>query len=173
MITEIDKRCIVLKELKPGDEQDLVKYASHPDVARFLRDSFPYPYTLRDAQRWIHYVNHIAKGYFRAIELNNEVVGCIGVELQADVFCKSAELGYWIGQRFWRKGIMTHVVKKTIEHAFFNMDIVRLYANVFEGNIGSVKVLEKAGFVQEAVLKDAVYKNGVYLDQLIFTIVRR
>lgn len=68
---------------------------------------------------------------------------------------------------------MTHVVKKTIEYAFFHMDIVRLYANVFEGNIGSVKVLEKTGFVQEAVLKDAVYKDGAYLDQLIFTIVRR
>lgn len=76
MITGIDKSCIVLKKLKFGDERDLVKYASDSDVVYFLRNSFPYPYTLRDAHRSIYYVNHIAKGYFRAIELNNEVVGC-------------------------------------------------------------------------------------------------
>ncbi len=173
MITEIDKSCIVLRKLEPRDEKDLVKYASNPDVVRYLRNSFPYPYTHKDAHDWIHFASRFTKGYFMAIELNEEVIGCVGVEQQDDVFCKSAELGYWIGQNFWRKGIMTYVVKKTIEYAFLHMDIVRLYANVFEGNIGSVKVLEKAGFVQEAVLKKAVYKNGIYLDQLIFAIVKK
>ncbi|WP_321322372.1 GNAT family protein [Labilibaculum sp.] len=173
MTAEIDKSCVFLRKWKFGDEEDLVKYANDLDVSRFLKDSFPYPYTLRDAQRWIHFVNHGAKGYFMAIEVNKEVVGCVGVEQQEDVFCKSAELGYWIGQKYWNKGIMTQVVKETVNYAFLNMDIVRLYANVFEGNIGSVKVLEKAGFVQEAVLKSAVYKKGNYLDQLIFAIVRR
>ncbi len=173
MITEIDSRCIVVRKFEAGDEEDLIKNATDTAVVRFLKNSFPYPYTLRDAHNWIQFVNCASKGYFRAIEVNKEVVGCIGVEQQEDVFCKSAEMGYWIGQKYWRKGIMTHVVKKTIENAFFQLDIVRLYANVFEGNIGSIKVLEKAGFVKEAVLKDAVYKNGVYLDQLIFSIIRR
>ncbi|MDQ1771853.1 GNAT family N-acetyltransferase [Labilibaculum sp. A4] len=173
MAAEIDKGCILLRKWKFGDEEDLVKSASDLDVSRFLKNSFPYPYTHKDAHRWIHFVNHVAKGYFMAIEVNKEVVGCIGVEQQEDVFCKSAELGYWIGQKYWNRGIMTHVVKETVDHAFLHMNIVRLYANVFEGNIGSVKVLEKAGFVQEAVLKNAVYKNGNYLDQLIFAIIRR
>ena len=88
MITGIDKNCIVLRKLKPEDEQDFVKYESDPDVVRLLKESFSLSLTLRDAHRWIYCVNRIAKGYFRAIELNNEVVGCVGVELQEDVFCK-------------------------------------------------------------------------------------
>ena len=172
MITKTDEICIQLRKWKTGDEKDLVKHASDLDVVRFLKNSFPYPYTHSDARRWIYFANNLVNGCFRAIEVNGEVVGCVGIEMQEDVFCKSAELGYWIGREYWNKGIMTSVVKEMVEYAFSEMGIIRLYANVFDGNIGSVKVLEKAGFVHEARLKKAVYKNDEFLDQLIFAIIK-
>ena len=172
MHSKVEKICIQIRKWKPGDENDLVRHASDPAVVKFLKNSFPYPYTKSDARRWIYFANNIVKGYFRAIELNGEVVGCIGVEKQEDVYCKSAELGYWIGQAHWNKGIMTHVVKEAVEYAFAKMGIVRLYAHVFDGNIASVRVLEKAGFLFEATLKKAVYKDGEYKDQHVFSIVR-
>ena len=172
MLPKVEKQNIVLRKWRSGDEDAIVKHANNYEVVKYLKDSFPYPYTHADAQRWVYFASHQASAHFLAIEVENEVVGCVGIEKQQDVYRKSAELGYWIGQEYWNRGIMTHVVSEMVEYAFSKFDIVRLYAHVFEGNIGSVRVLEKAGFVQEAIQRKAVCKEGRFLDQFVYAIVR-
>jgi RimJ/RimL family protein N-acetyltransferase len=163
---------ILLRKWQKGDEDAIVKHANNKEIAKFLKDSFPTPYTHFDAYRWIKFANHQSSGNHMAIVVEDEVVGCIGLEVQEDVYRKSAELGYWLSEDFWNRGIMTHVVKNMIEMAFANLPIVRLYAYVFEGNTASMRVLEKAGFELECIQKKAVYKDQKLLDQYVYAIVR-
>lgn len=163
---------VVLRKWQRGDEDCLVKHADNIEVAKFLKDNFPTPYTFADALQWVKFANRNINSYNLAITLNNEVIGAIGVEKQQDVYRKSAELGYWLSEEYWNKGIMTNVVKEMVELAFQNFNIVRLYAYVFSENQASAAVLEKAGFQLESVQKAAIYKNGKIMDQMIYTIVR-
>ncbi|WP_421919923.1 GNAT family N-acetyltransferase [Marinifilum sp.] len=117
---------IVLRKWQKSDEDSLVKYADNSAVARFLKDSFPKPYTYTDAVHWIYFANRNIDSYNLAITLKDVVIGAIGVESQKDVYRKSAELGYWLGEEYWNKGIMTNVVKEMVELAFQNIPIVRL-----------------------------------------------
>ena len=105
-----------------------------------------------------------------AIEVNGEASGGIGVHPQEDVYCRNAELGYWLAEPYWGKGIVTQAVKQIIEIGFKNFDITRIYARPYGPNLASQKVLEKAGMKKEAVLKNAFFKNGEYLDEVIYSI---
>ena len=163
---------VVLRKWQRGDEDCLVKHADNIEVAKFLKDSFATPYTYSDALQWIKFANRNIDSYNLAITLNDEVIGAIGVEKQQDVYRKSAELGYWLGEEYWNKGIMTNVVKEMIDLAFQNFNIVRLFAYVFSENQASAAVLEKAGFQLESIQKAAIYKNGKFMDQMIYTIIR-
>ncbi|NOU58948.1 GNAT family N-acetyltransferase [Marinifilum caeruleilacunae] len=163
---------VILRKWQKGDEDSLVRHADNMAVAKFLKDSFPKPYTYSDAVQWIRFANRSIDSYNLAITLNDKVIGAIGVEKQQDVYRKSAELGYWLGEEYWNKGIMTNVVKEMVELAFQNFSIVRLYAYVFSGNKASSVVLEKAGFELESIQKSAIYKNGQFMDQMVYTIVR-
>ncbi|MDQ2177208.1 GNAT family N-acetyltransferase [Marinifilum sp. D714] len=169
---KVEKQNVVLRKWQKGDEKSLVKYADNASVAKFLKDSFPKPYTYSDAVTWVRFANRTIDSYNLAITLNEEVIGAIGVERQKDVYKKSAELGYWLGEEFWNRGIMTNVVKEMVELAFQNFPIVRLYAYVFSGNKASSIVLEKAGFELESIQKSAIYKNGQFMDQMVYVIVR-
>ncbi|WP_209319720.1 GNAT family N-acetyltransferase [Ancylomarina longa] len=168
----MDKQKFILRKWKSGDAQAIVKHANNKNIAKFLRDSFPSPYTFVDASHWIQYANCGVNGVQLAIVVNEEVIGCVGVEIKDDVYRKSAELGYWLGEDYWNKGIMTKAVKQMVEYAFLNLNIVRLFAYVFEGNNASCRVLEKAGFILESIQKMAIYKNGKLKDQLIYAMVR-
>jgi len=168
----VETQTVILREWKSGDAQAIVMHANNKNIARFLRDSFPSPYTLVDAVHWIQYANRGVNGAQLAIVVDDEVLGSIGVEIKEDVYRKSAELGYWLGQKYWNKGIMTLAVKQMVEYAFSNLNIVRLFAYVFEDNLASCRVLEKAGFGLESVQKLAIYKHGELKDQFIYTIVR-
>jgi RimJ/RimL family protein N-acetyltransferase len=163
---------VMLRKWQKGDEDSLVKHADNDAVAKFLKDSFPKPYTYSDAVQWVRFANRTIESYNLAITLDGKVIGAIGVEKQPDVYRKSAELGYWLGEEYWNKGIMTKVVKEMVELAFQNFSIVRLYAYVFSGNKASSVVLAKAGFELESIQKAAIYKNGQILDQLVYAIVR-
>lgn len=107
-----------------------------------------------------------------AICINNEAIGGIGVHPQQDIHEKCIEMGYWLAEPFWGKGIMSNAVKEMIDYTFKNFDVIRLYARPFSSNIGSQKVLEKSGFTHEATLKKSIYKNGIYLDELIYSVVK-
>ena len=162
---------ISLRAWATSDIDNLLKYANNPNIAKNMTNAFPHPYTQEAGEAFIAMSNSKKPVSIFAICLNNEAIGGIGVHPQQDIHEKCAELGYWLAEPFWGKGITSKVVLKMIDFAFLNFDIIRLYARPFSSNIGSQKVLEKCGFKLEARLKKSIYKNGVYLDELIYSIV--
>ena len=137
-----------------------------------LRDRFPYPYTDRDARNWLDcIVGHQPETNF-AISVAGEAVGGIGFILQPDVARRSVEIGYWLGEKFWGRGIATEAVVAVTDHAFANHDLCRVYAHVFEWNRASARVLEKAGYELEGRMRKSVTKDGQTIDQLMYAVVR-
>lgn len=163
-----------LRKWQKEDVKDVFRYADNPRIAENLRNLFPYPYTMQDAEGYVYSCaeNTEERQICRAIEVNHEVVGSIGIFLGSDVYEKSAELGYWLAEPFWGKGIMTAAVKQACEGAFEKFDIVRIFAEPYGYNQGSRKVLEKAGFTLEGIMKQGVYKNGKVHDYCMYALLR-
>ena len=228
--TRIRTPTCLLRPWRPEDAPALAKYADNPRIAATLRDSFPSPYTMEDATRFIAYAVWVTTGAMSgplpgfpffpspgvssgpsktsssdppgpssesslpssplayppsspgspggsscrtptdlllAIEVDGVAAGGIAVTLLDDVYHRTAEVGYWLGEPFWGRGIMTDAVSAIVPVAFERFPIVRLQAGVFANNPASMRVLAKCGFVREAVLKDAITKNGVLLDEVM------
>ncbi len=157
-----------LRRWQKGDEASLAKYANNYHIWRNVRDAFPHPYTFDDAHHWISMCEAEKQPTVFAIEINGEAVGGVGIVPQKDVFRKNAEIGYWLGEPFWGKGIVTEAVKEISEYAFKHFDIHRLYAGVFEYNPASMRVLEKAGFHFEAILYQSVCKENKLWNEHIY-----
>lgn len=151
-----------------NDVDSLAEHANDPDIARYLRDRFPHPYTKENARQWIAFCRNTKPSTNFAISVDGVAVGSIGVMLQTDVSRRGAEVGYWLGKKYWGRGIVSEALKEFSDWCFRNFDLVRLYANAFEGNAGSTRVLEKAGFTFEAVLRKAAFKNGKVLDEMLY-----
>jgi ribosomal-protein-alanine N-acetyltransferase len=149
----------------------LQQLANNPSIARNLRDVFPHPYTIADARFFLELVEHNKVGHVFAIYDRETFVGVGSIVPQADVYRHSAEIGYWLGEPFWNKGYATETVKLLTQYAFEQLNLVRVYAGVFAGNIASMKVLEKAGYQLEAVLQSSVTKYGKLLDQHLYSIL--
>lgn len=158
-----------LRGWKISDAESLVSHANNYNVARWLTNQFPYPYDEKAAEWYINSVlnDHPQKVF--AIAIDDEAVGSIGIFPQSDVHEKSAEIGYWLSEKYWGNGIMPKAIAEIVDYGFKTFDIVRIYARPFSTNKGSQRVLEKAGFGLEARLKKALYKNGEYLDELIYS----
>jgi RimJ/RimL family protein N-acetyltransferase len=155
-----------------ADRDAIVRHANNRKVSINLRDRFPYPYTARDARDWLDaIVDHKPETNF-AIDVAGEAVGGIGFTPQSDVARRSAEIGYWLGEQFWGRGIATEALVAVTEYAFANFDLCRLYAHVFDWNAASARVLEKAGYVFEGRLRKSVTKDGQTIDQLLYAIIR-
>ncbi|MFY9555490.1 MAG: GNAT family N-acetyltransferase [Blastocatellia bacterium] len=161
-----------LRPWKPGDEESLVQHANSRKVWRNLRDSFPHPYTLTDARRWIELDNPTIPVTNFAIIIDGAAVGGVGLLLKGDVFRRSAEIGYWLGEEFWGRGIVSEAVRAVTDYAFATFDLCRVYAGVFEWNTASMRVLEKSGYVFECRMKKSVTKDGETVDELIYAVVR-
>jgi ribosomal-protein-alanine N-acetyltransferase len=155
-----------------GDEESLVLHANNRLVWRNLRDAFPHPYTIADARQWIQIANPSPPITNFAIIVEGAAVGGIGVVLKDDVFRRSAEIGYWLGEEFWGRGIVTEAVREVTEYAFTTFDLCRIYAGVFEWNPASMRVLEKAGYEFECRMRKSVTKDGETVDELIYAVVR-
>lgn len=154
------------------DEGDLVKHANNKKIAINLRDGFPNPYSLSDARSWIKMVMENKKDVIYAIEVNGEACGGIGLHAGVDVYRFNAEIGYWLSEQHWGKGIVTESVQLMVKLGFENYSWTRMYAGIFSSNLASMKVLEKCGFNQEAAFKKSVKKQGVYLDEYIFSLLK-
>ena len=150
------------------DLQSLVKYANNYNIAKNLTDKFPYPYTIENGRLFIDSATKNSPPNILAIDINNEAVGGIGIHPQSDIHCKNAELGYWLAEPFWGNGIITKAIIQMVEYGFTNWDINRIFARPFETNIASQRVLEKAGFILEGRFKKTLFKNGEYLDELVY-----
>lgn len=163
----------VLREWKTEDADSVAKYANNPKIAGNLRDGFPSPYTPEDARLFVADCLRGQKGMIMlAIEIGGEAAGSIGVFRQDNVYRKSAELGYWLGEPFWGKGVMSAAVSEMCALAFGAWDIVRIFAEPFAGNAASRGVLEKAGFALEGILKRSVFKNGSITDSCIYAVTK-
>ena len=161
-----------LRPWKPGDEESLVRHANNRVIWRNLRDAFPHPYTLANAQHWIRSANPATPVTNFAIVVDGTAVGGIGLVLKDDVFRRSAEIGYWLGEEYWGRGIVTEAVRAVTDYAFAAFDLCRVYAGVFEWNPASMRVLEKAGYEYECRMRKSVFKDGEIIDELIYAIVR-
>ena len=161
-----------LRSYRKDDAESLSRSANNPLIARNMRDSFPYPYTLSDAHGWIEYSLQQSPQADFAIASETEIVGGIGLKLQDDVNRRSAEIGYWIAESFWGRGIATAALQALTEYAFAEFDLVRIYAHVFEWNPASCRVLEKVGYVREGRLRKSVFKDGQIIDELLYARIR-
>lgn len=160
----------ILRKWMMSDAPSLALYANNRNIAQNLRDVFPYPYTLKDAQEFITEAlqSDISKNLLRAIEVNGKAVGSIGVFVKDDIYSKTAEIGYWLGEPFWGNGIVSRAIEEMSHTAFEQLDIVRLYAEPFAINHGSRRALEKAGYQLEGILSKNIFKLGEVLDSCIY-----
>ena len=161
-----------VRSLSLADVDSITKYANNRNVWRNLRDLFPHPYHRDDALKFISTIAAQEPESAFAIANNTEAIGVIGFQLLADVLRRSAEIGYWLGEPFWGRGIATQALVVVCARAFEQHDIVRLTAPVFAWNPASARVLEKAGFAREGVLRNAVYKDGQITDMLVYAKLR-
>lgn len=159
---------IVIRQWKNEDLQELVSQANNVNVWNNLRNYFPHPYTEEHGKAWLEKVVDALPAINMAIEADGKLAGGIGLILNGDVYIKSAEIGYWLGEQYWGKGIATEAVRQMTEYAFYYFDLVRLYAEVFETNKASMRVLEKNGYYLEGVRRKAVFKNNVLMDDYIW-----
>lgn len=168
IIINLDVNQFFLRNWSLNDAPSLAKYANNKKIWLSMRDEFPYPFLERDAVEFIKKFNSTNDSLYLAIANEFEAMGNIGVYFNNDVRRKSAVLSYWIGEPFWGCGIATNAIKKYCDYIFFNFDVIRIYAKLFENNIGSKRALEKAGFINEGYFRNAIIKEGKMLDQYLY-----
>lgn len=159
-----------LRPFTMNDLDSLVKYANNPKIAANMTDAFPHPYSKEVGERFIAMAMSHIPLRIRAIEINGEACGGIGIHPGEDVHRKNAEMGYWLAEPYWGKGIITEAIKQSVEYGFKTFDIVRIFARPYGFNLASQRVLEKAGLKKEAVLKNTLFKNGQFTDEVIYSI---
>jgi len=153
-----------------NDLGSLVQYANNYNIARFMTDSFPHPYAEENGRNFIAFATKDNPVRIFAIDIDGRASGGIGLHPQSDIQRRNAELGYWLAEPFWGKGIITEAVKQIVDFGFKNLDIDRIFARPFGTNTVSQKVLGKAGFTLEAKLEKTLFKNGEHLDELIYAV---
>ena len=161
--------------LRPLNEQDatvIASLANNPKIAANLRDIFPSPYTFQDAVQFISLAQHGILGFCRAICYGGQFTGVISLTPQSDIYRHSAEIGYWLGEPFWNRGIMSAAIELICTHAFNQLGITRIFAGVFDGNEASKAVLVKNGFMLEGKKTKGVLKNNRLLDEYFLALVK-
>jgi len=164
---------VVLRPWSVKDADRLAVIANNKNIADNLRDGLPHPYSVSDAHNWLNTV--IPVNYpprFFAIISDKYIVGSIGIVTKDDIYRKNVEIGYFLDEEYWGRGIMTKAVKAATAYAFSSFDIVRVYAEPFADNPGSRRALEKAGFICEAVFRNNVIKNGIVKDSCIYSVLK-
>ncbi|MFO0548567.1 MAG: GNAT family protein [Polyangiaceae bacterium] len=162
----------VLRPFEPEDAPRLAALADDERVWINVRDSFPRPYTQEDARGFIAYALSADPTTQLAIDVGGVVAGCIGADGRDDVERRTVELGYWLGQPYWGRGIATAAVRAFVPWIWETLDVLRIEACVFSFNPASARVLEKSGFTLEGRLKHAVFKSGIVADRLVYGLVR-
>jgi ribosomal-protein-alanine N-acetyltransferase len=160
----------ILRPWKLSDAESIVPLANNKKIAGNLRDTFPYPYTLDDAHIFITKSLQLnkRKQLNQAIVVDESPVGSISLLSQDDVSCRSGELGFWLGEPYWGKGIMVSAIKQICDKGFKDFDMLRIYARPFEKNHAARKTLENAGFELEGIFKKSIFKNGEILDSCMY-----
>jgi len=159
---------VIIRPLKEVDAIRMVELANNINICENLRDGFPHPYTLEDAEVFISKFKDQTEAKIFGVEYRGEYVGNIGLVQESDVYRKSAELGYFIGEPYWNKGIATKAINLVCEFGFNNLDIVRIHCGIYEYNKASQRVLEKCGFEKEGVFEKAIFKKDKLWNEVRF-----
>jgi [ribosomal protein S5]-alanine N-acetyltransferase len=161
-----------IRPWRESDAESLQRHANNRLVSMHLRDRFPFPYGLEQARSFLAWITKQSSPTAWAIEIGGEAAGGIGIEMHSDVERVSAEIGYWLGESAWGRGVATQAVTAVTAEAFRQFEITRLYAVPFADHAASVRVLEKAGYVREGHLRQSAIKEGKIRDQLLFAAYR-
>ena len=163
-----------IRKWELSDAKDLAAALSNKKVQDNLRDGLPYPYTEQDGKEFISAMLSADENetFAFAIMVDDKVVGSIGIFRQGNIHSQTAELGYYIAEEYWGKGIMTEAVKQICEYVFAKSDIIRIYAEPFAYNIASCRVLEKVGFQSEGTLRSNAVKNGRVIDMEMYSLLK-
>ena len=161
---------VSLRPFSMNDLDELAKYANNRNISNFLMDAFPNPYSKQDGIDFIEKILKFEPARNFVIDFEGQFSGGIGIHPQEDIFKLNAELGYYVAEPFWGKGIATEAVKQMIIYGFENFDINRIFARPFGNNPASKRVLEKAGMSLEATFEKTIIKNDELLDELIYAI---
>ena len=164
-MTEFRQEKLVLREFRDSDSLRLAELCNNKKIHDNLRDLIPFPYSEKDAEYFINSCRNENPKVSLAVEYDGELTGVIGLAIQTDIYRLSAEIGYWIGEPFWGKGIATRAVELMVEYGFSQLGLIRIYSGVFDYNIASQRVMQKAGFQLEGIFKNSVYKNGTIHDE--------
>ncbi len=156
---------IKIRPLELSDTSEIAILANNKNVWDNLRDYIPFPYSEDDAEFFINLSKNDDPTQNFGIEYHGKICGVIGLVIQKDVYKKSAEIGYWIGESYWGKGIATKAVELITAYGFSKLNLVRIYSGVFEFNVASMKVLEKNEYIKEGIFKKAIFKNGKIYDE--------
>jgi RimJ/RimL family protein N-acetyltransferase len=154
------------------DAESIVRHANDHEVWRYLRDRFPHPYTLQDAEAWLSLQSRVSPPLDFAISLDGEAIGGIGLVPGTDVERISAEVGYWLGRAARGRGLATRALRSITAYAFDSLGLLRVFATPFEFNTSSVRVLERAGYTREGLLRDAAIKEGRITSYLLYAMTR-
>ena len=168
---EIEGTGYRLRPFRSDDAPSVARYANNHKIWINLTDRFPHPYALEDAERWLGSQAESPEINF-AIEVEGEAVGAIGLTPQGDLHVKVAEIGYWLGEPFWGRGLVTDAVQRLSAWAFAHRDFERIFAGVLDWNPASARVLEKAGYTLEARQPRNIYKDGKVVDSLCYVRLR-
>lgn len=163
-----------IRSWRMEDAGNLAEALSNKKILDNLRDGLPYPYTVDDAKDFIKAMLGADKNttYAFAITVEDKAIGSIGVFRKGNIHYRTAEMGYYIAEEYWGQGIGTSAVKQVCNYIFENTDIIRIFAEPFSYNIGSCRVLEKSGFMNEGTLRKNAVKNGVILDMKLYSIIK-
>ncbi|WP_409015820.1 GNAT family N-acetyltransferase [Anaerostipes caccae] len=163
-----------IRKWKLSDAEDLAAALSNTKIQNNLRDGLPYPYTEKDGTEYITDMLSADEDqtFAFAVTADSKVVGSIGVFRQENIHRQTGELGYYIAEEYWGKGIMTEAVKQICTYVFDKSDMIRIYAEPFAYNAASCRVLEKAGFQYEGTLRNNVVKNGKVIDMRMYSLLK-
>ena len=163
-----------IRKWELSDAKDLAVALSNKKVQDNLRDGLPYPYTEQDGKEFISAMLSADENetFAFAIMVDDKVVGSIGIFRQGNIHSQTAELGYYIAEEYWGKGIMTEAVKQICAYVFAKSDIIRIYAEPFAYNIASCRVLEKVGFQYEGTLRSNAVKNGKVIYMKMYSLIK-
>lgn len=168
----IRRKGYLIRSWQPDDEASLAAELNNIAIWNNIRDAVPYPYTLDDAREYIASTRQKPYPQDFAIEIDGKAVGGIGFVPQTDVERFNAEIGYWIGETYWNRGILSDAVGVLADYIFRHTALVRLYAHIYEHNRASMRVLGKAGFRKVGVMQQAAFKNDRFIDIHVYELLK-
>ena len=163
---------ITLQKIRALDISTIVQLANEPEISKYLRDAFPHPYTLSDGQSFYEWVQKQNPTENLPMHKGADQVGIIGAHPHPDIHRYTAELGYWIGKKYWNQGIVTKAIDLMLHYCFEELDFKRVQAITFDSNIPSMQVLEKNYFKKEGILRRIILKNGQFFDAHLYALLR-